>query len=518
MIVADNFTNTTNAPSSPRARVELYNGSALLNTYGDDDYLQGFSVERVGEDSKFFGFGVCHKITVILGDYEGTVDLSGANMLEVAYGIDSDFIYTCPTFIIDEITRDEAAREYTITAYDALATAAAYTAAELVLPEGERTIRDYAVACAGVLGLPLKLEGVQDSSFELSCVPAPNFEGTESVREVLNDIAEATQTIYYINSIKELVFKRLDASGAAVATITSDNSTNIVIGDTQTLTGITHATELGDNVNVTTGEDGVTQYVRDNAFWELRDDIDIILDAALANVSGGGSPAQLGMARLGEARLGEEQSGGSFTNTAFYADWFGNYLLEVGDKIAIETEDGAVIYSYVLNDVIAYTGVVLEQSQWIYGNGDDEGANSNRLGEALRQTFARVDKVNKQIELVVSERDADREQLTQIQQTADEVNIAVTEIATNGVDKVVTGAGYKFDAEGLTVSKEGSEMATQITDDGMTVSRDNTEMLTANHEGVKATNLQAVTYLIIGGNSRFEDYDGTRTACFWIGG
>ena len=517
MIVADKFTNTTNAPSSPRARVELYNGSTLLNTYGDDDYLQGFNVERIGEDSKFFGFGVCHKITVILGDYEGDVDLSGANVLEVAYGIDSDFIYTYPYFIIDEITRDEATKEYTITAYDALATAAAHTAAELELPEGERTIRDYAVACAGLLGLPFKLEGVQDSSFELSCVPAPNFEGTEGLREVLNDIAEATQTIYYINSRWELVFKRLDKNGAAVATITNNNSMNIVVGETKTLVGITHATELGDNVNVTTGEDGVTQYVRDNAFWELRDDIDIILDAALANVNGGGQPAQLGVARLGFARLGTAQSSG-MSNTAFYADWFGNFLLEVGDKIAVETEDGNIIYSYVLNDVIAYTGVVLEQTQWIYGNGEDEGANSNKLGEALRQTFARVDKVNKQIELVVSERDADREQLTQIQQTTDEVNIAVKEFVVNGVDKVVTGAGYKFDAEGLTVSKEGSEMSTQITDDGMTVGRDNTEMLTANHEGVKATNLHATTYLIIGGNSRFEDYNGTRTACFWIGG
>lgn len=517
MIVADKFTNTTNAPSSPRARVELYNGSTLLNIYSDADYLQGFTVERIGEDSKFFGFGVCHKITVILGDYEGNVDLTGANMLEVEYGIGSDFLYTYPYFIIDEITRDEATKEYTITAYDALATAAGHTAAELVLPEGERTLRDYAVACARLLGLPFKVEGVQDNCFNLSCAHTANLEGTESVREVLNDIAEATQTIYYINSRWELVFKRLDMNGAAVATITNDNSTNIVVGETQTLTGITHATELGDNVNANTGEDGVTQYVRDNAFWNLREDIAELLGAALANVSGGGQPAQLGVARLGAMQLGATLTGG-MSITAFSADWFGNYLLEVGDKIAVETEDGNVIYSYVLNDVIAYTGVVLEQSQWIFAKGEDEGANSNRLGDALKQTFARVDKVSKQIELVVSDRDGEKEQLTQILQTTDEVNIAVKEIVANGVDKVVTGAGYKFDAEGLTVSKEGSEMSTQITDDGMTVSRDNTEVLKANHEGVNATNLHATTYLIIGGNSRFEDYEGTRTACFWIGG
>lgn len=492
MIVADNFTNTTNAPSSPRARVELYNGSTLLNTYSDDDYLQGFNVERIGEDSKFFGFGVCHKITVILGDYEDDVDLAGANWLEVSYGIGDDFLYTYPYFIIDEITRDEATKEYTITAYDELATAAGHTAAELGLPEGERTIRDYAVACAALLGLQFRIEGVQDNSFALSCTHTANLGGTESVREVLNDIAEATQTIYFINNESALIFKRLDKNGAAVATINNNNSMGVIVGETQTLTGITHTTELGNNVNANTGEDGVTQYVHDNAFWDLREDIAELLDAALAN--------------------------GGMSITPFSADWFGNYLLEVGDKIAVETEDGNVIYSYVLNDVIAYTGVVLEQSQWIYAKGEDESANSNRLGDALKQTSARVDKVNKKIELIVSDRDDEKEQLTLIQQTADEVNIAVQEIVTNGVDKVVTGAGYKFDAEGLTVSKEGSEMSTQITDDGMTVSRGNTELLTANHEGVNATNLHATTYLIIGGNSRFEDYESTRTACFWIGG
>ena len=515
MIVAEKHTNTTNAPSKPSARVELYNGSTPLNNYGETDYLQGFNIERVGEDSKFFGFGVCHKIVVVLGDYEENVDLSGANTLEVAYGVDNDFIYTYPSFKIAEITRDEATKEYTITAYDALAAAADNATAELTLPDSDRTIRDYAVASAGLLGLALKIEGVQDNCFDLSVDYTANLEGTESVRELLNDIAEATQTIYYINNNRELVFKRLDISGAAVATITNDNSMNIIVGDTKTLTGITHATELGDNVSVTTGEDGVMQYVRDNVFWELRDDIDAILDAALANVSGG-APATLGVAKLGATTLGAVDPGGKMSNTAFYADWFGNYLLEVGDKIAIETEGGNTIYSYVLNDVIAYTGIVLEQTQWIYGNGDGEGANSNRLGDALRQTFAKVDKANKRIDLVVSEQATAQENMAQLQITTEAVQIAVTEVKNNGVESVRTTTGYEFSDKGLTVSDPDSEISTLINNEGMTVKRDDTEMLTANSDGVKATDLHARTYLIVGGRSRFENYETDRTACFWI--
>ena len=52
----------------------------------------------------------------------------------------------------------------------------------------------------------------------------------------------------------------------------------------------------------------------------------------------------------------------------------------------------------------------------------------------------------------------------------------------------------------------------------MTVKKGNEDVLTANNEGVKAIDLHATTYLIVGDYSRFENY-GTqaRTACYWIG-
>ena len=60
-------------------------------------------------------------------------------------------------------------------------------------------------------------------------------------------------------------------------------------------------------------------------------------------------------------------------------------------------------------------------------------------------------------------------------------------------------------------------MQTTITEDGMTVYRDSEAVLIADNEGVKAEDLHATTYLIIGNNSRFEDVNN-RTACYWIGG
>jgi predicted phage gp36 major capsid-like protein len=102
--------------------------------------------------------------------------------------------------------------------------------------------------------------------------------------------------------------------------------------------------------------------------------------------------------------------------------------------------------------------------------------------------------------------------------TSEEVTLAIRQTLDDGVDKVTTSTGYTFDEEGLTVSKSNSEMTTQITEDGMTIRRNDDAMLTADHTGVNAMNLHATTYLMVGGRSRFENYESNRTGCFWIGG
>lgn len=98
------------------------------------------------------------------------------------------------------------------------------------------------------------------------------------------------------------------------------------------------------------------------------------------------------------------------------------------------------------------------------------------------------------------------------------VEVKISEAMQKGTEKVVTSTGYRFDEEGLTVEKSGSEMKTQITDNGMTVYQNGESVLEANNNGVDAKNLHATTYLIVGENSRFEDYGNGRTGCFWIGG
>lgn len=107
----------------------------------------------------------------------------------------------------------------------------------------------------------------------------------------------------------------------------------------------------------------------------------------------------------------------------------------------------------------------------------------------------------------------------ELQMTESQVDLRIDSKLQNGVTKVETETGFKFDADGLNISKSNSPTNTQITENGMTVRKteDNKAILTADKDGVDAVNLKASTYLIIGGRSRFENYLTNRTACFWIG-
>ena len=525
MISAD--TNVVRVINSPvrriRAGVELYDGSTLLRTFKHNDLLKSFTVERVGEESKFFGFGICQKINVKVLDVNRAIELITDYTLKVVF---NDAVNPYPLFKISEVHRDENTNQLSITAYDALYQAASHTVEELQLAESY-SIEDFARACAAVLGLSLN---VTTDGFDTVYPTGANFNGSENIREALDAVAEATQTIYYVNNQSQLVFKRLDMSGEAVASITKSHYITLTSGANRRLATIMHATELGDNVSATMAYTGSTQYVRNNPFWDLREDIGQLVDAAIDRVGG-------------------------LTINQFDCKWIGNYLLEMGDKISLTTKDDEVVMAYVLDDIVTYTGGLSEVTKWKYtDNSNETAANPANLGDALKKTYARVDKVNNEITLIANETNnntnnisslllntesisasvqniekATTESLGEINEslaelsksvdatiTAEDIQIAVQTELSNGVNAVTTTTGFTFNGDGLTVKKSNSEMSTQITEDGMTVSRDNEVVLTANNVGVDAINLHATTYLIVGNNSRFEDYDD-RTGCFYIG-
>ena len=92
-------------------------------------------------------------------------------------------------------------------------------------------------------------------------------------------------------------------------------------------------------------------------------------------------------------------------------------------------------------------------------------------------------------------------------------------------ENIFFGAGKDFtlDNKGMTVEgtsdNSNKNIKTVVSNNGMSVHVDNQEeaTLSANDKGVVATDLHARTYLLVGNNSRFENYGKNRTGCFWIG-
>lgn len=88
-----------------------------------------------------------------------------------------------------------------------------------------------------------------------------------------------------------------------------------------------------------------------------------------------------------------------------------------------------------------------------------------------------------------------------------------------GVDHVDARNGCYFGPQGMTVTKTGAETETTIDFSGMRVVQVDSDqvLLSAQGNEVKAYNLHATTYMIIGEKSRFEEYGENRVGCFWIG-
>lgn len=209
------FIDSINAPVRRiKGRVELFEGSTLLDTFNARDKLKSFAIERTADKNKIFGYGICQKLTVKLRDNDRNISAAKGNRLEAVFGTDCDYIYSLPVFYIKDISRNETTNELALTAYDALYEANNYTFADLDV-RVPYSIAEVATACATKLGLPWQTN-VTDNSFNTVYPEGANFDGSEPLREVLDAIAEATQTIYFIDHNWELTFKRLDVSGEPV--------------------------------------------------------------------------------------------------------------------------------------------------------------------------------------------------------------------------------------------------------------------------------------------------------------
>lgn len=234
----------------------------------------------------------------------------------------------------------------------------------------------------------------------------------------------------------------------------------------------------------------------------------------------------------------------------------GNPCIEVGDDLVIHTKTMDV-QSYVLERTI--NGIQSLKDTFDANGVYEYGTKGNSVQKEIRQLKGKSNVLERNVEetretitdvengltaeivkntQVISqslsdtnkklenETNALKSQQSSLEQRIDGLGVEfeqkITKIDEQGneIDELKK-TSYKFDTEDLTIKKSGSELSTKINEDGMRVYKNDTEMLKANNEGVDALNLHATSWLIVGENSRFEDYKNAsgkrRTGCFWIG-
>lgn len=521
-------TNTTliNAFKEPAREltggVRIYAGSTISQTLLPTDTLVSMTINRTAPAGKFFGFAVAQQLTV---EVLGKISLAKGTKLGPYLGTKEQNPAILPFFYVDSVTVDETKNKSVIVAYDLIGAADKIAISEIGITY-PFTITEFARKIVTALGGNLIADFGSINPVYSDTVPV-NLGGTEAARSVLSSIAEATGTIIYCSTADTVVAKAL--SGEISDSFDGGSYFSFATEDAVTLTQVASGTQLGDNIYI--GEAGHTQVIWDNPFLILRDDIADLLELIGSKVIG-------------------------TTMIPYSLDWRGNPFYEIGDLLEITTVKGEVKEVYYLGDTLVYSGGLKAKSEWEASDSGNIEGSPTSLGETLKQTTARVDKVNNQIELIAKDTaelqeqsarllidsenillevktleqntqtmvDANQEEMTKLAEkvqtsvSADNLSILVQQELANGVNAVTTTTGFTFDEIGLTISKSGTEMETTITEDGMTIYRDDTAVLVVNNEGVQAEDLHATTYLIIGENSRLEDYNNkTRTGCFWIG-
>ena len=412
-----------NAPKrSFQVSLYLYINDTLTYLFQDNKIVD-IEIQRAGELSRFFGFGVSHKTTIKLLDKNRELNINKGDYFRLEIGLDKSTgveYKQFPLMYVSEITRDEKTNQLTIITYDILEKFKKHTFSELTLTK-PYTIADVVNAVATLLGISANIPNLD--VFNTSYADGANFEGTESLYDVLTAAAEATQTIFYMNYSNKLTFRRLNTT--LDKTISKDIYMELKSGANRKLQTICSATELGDNVSSSLETPGETQYVRDNPFWELREDIDTLVNNAVSALS-------------------------SIAINEFSCEWRGDPALEPGDRLAYETKDDAIEYTYLINDTLIYNGGLRQKTDWSFKETDETPSNPTSLGEVLKQTYARVDKANKQVNILVSQVEANKSNISSLQLNTESISATVESLEATTNSQVETINNLVLKADGIT--------------------------------------------------------------------
>lgn len=188
--------------------------------------------------------------------------------------------------------------------------------------------------------------------------------------------------------------------------------------------------------------------------------------------------------------------------------------------LIIKSADIVEAYSEKIIGLIDLSGKYVAQSD--FGTYMEEtNQRLDVMDDGMISTSTKISTIDGNIQDIVKEQ-------TKIKQSADAVEINVNNIIQHGATKVVTGSGYRFDDDGMHITKPDSNLRSKATNEGWTVSMaigeegtsgfEETKILEAVSDGVKAINVSVNQYLNIGENTRIQGYSDGGTGIFYVGG
>ena len=457
--------------------------------------------ELIEAESAIVGLAIAGKAVVGVGSVTDENTIKHPKFGVKAPG-DTDYSYIeFGTYLINKTEKDEGTQSIKLECYDLMLQSMIPYDLALDYKKGV-TVKDFLDAICDRLGWEKGYTTFYNCDV---LVDAEKYDSRDTFRDALDGIAEvAGGMIGFVDD--------------ALAVIYPTNSGEVI--DEENLKSLTIGKKYGPINSVVLARapqedniyhqdtDSITQYGR----TEIRIENNQIMDTHREDFMDGICNALMGLS----FELYELES-------------FGIGYLNLGDFFAIKTADGVEHKTLMLCDDLQITQGVTETSKLeepeITNTDYTAGSETDKT---LRKAILRVDKQANEISAVVEETKkmagdlADIQEKSKFWMDSQSVNVQIENTVKNMDSYEVKSTGYRFDKDGLNIHKDGEEIHNTLDNKGMKVKRDNEEILAATADGVNAYKLKARQFLIIGENSRFEDYDnGTsskRTACFYTGG
>lgn len=401
------------------------------------------------------------------------------------------------TFIVKEAEYKDETNSVVLTCYDLMLLAMTeYN--PIIEPGKTMSLYDYFETLCADIGLKFEITIYPNMNVEID---GEKFDESYTKRDVLTQIAQAAGGTIAIKNDKACVlFPK--ASGAIVE---PSNLKTIEIGE---LFGPVNSVVIAR----TPQEDNI--YKKDETaekICEIKIENNQLMDSHREDFIDG----------LYEALKG-------LTYYPHRVESFGIGILDICDLFTIETLDGKTYTSLHLSGEVKIDQGIVETTEGAApASTGTEYKAASESDRVLNKTILRVDKQEQTIQALITKTESSTNNLTgqveeitrKLEQTAtpEQVELIISE-TVSGIDSITTSTGYTLNQDGLRIKKSGDEIENLVDNTGMYVNREDDNVLTANAEGVQAINLTSKQYLIVGKNSRFEDYEENRTACFYIGG